>query len=312
MKILGIACGREAANSEILLIEALEAARQTDGVEVELLRLNDLSLPKGLACTNDFDVPDDSDWLWERLLECDGFIISTPVYNRSIPGRLKDVADLLLGPEADMGFMLEMKELRARGDRRGDVFRLDDRLFKNRVAAFIAVGGATVPSWKSLALPTCYALTLSMKMSVVDMMLVKGVAEAGAITVDSESLERARQVGGNVAGQLGLAPEAVEFKGRRGLCPSCHLDVFVLRENGQAECATCGVTGVLGRRDGAHVFTATEQQLAKSLLGLEGARDHFWEITEVADRVQEHLDEIDENRKAYQKYDAIVRPARHG
>ena len=41
MKLLGISCGRDMGNSEILLKHALKAAEETGKAEVELIRLHD-------------------------------------------------------------------------------------------------------------------------------------------------------------------------------------------------------------------------------------------------------------------------------
>ena len=44
MKLLGISCGRDMGNSEILLKHALKAAEETGKAEVELIRLHDYNI----------------------------------------------------------------------------------------------------------------------------------------------------------------------------------------------------------------------------------------------------------------------------
>jgi multimeric flavodoxin WrbA len=49
MKILGLSCGRKLGNSEILLIEALMAAKELN-IDVEIIRMHDLKLKPCKGC----------------------------------------------------------------------------------------------------------------------------------------------------------------------------------------------------------------------------------------------------------------------
>ena len=309
MKILGLSCGSDGGNAEILLIEALEAAAKEHEVDVELLRLNDVSLPEGAGAHNDFALRDDAEWLWTKLLECDALIVSTPIYTRSIPGQLKMLSDRILGPEADMAFMQESRKLQAQGDPHGSVFRVDERLFKNRVGAFITLGGSTTPEWKTLALPSLHCMTMSMQIGIVDAIQHSGDGLPGSVTLDDDFLERARQVGRNVAGQLGRDFASVEYKGdTNDICPSCHLDVFVLRDGG-AECAVCGVRGKFVLDEGVLRVEITDEELStRSLLGLEARRVHFWETQDVSDELVPQIEEIRRRAAAYNDYAHRIRP----
>ena len=93
-RVLGIGCGQPHGSAEILLKSALRAA-ETAGAAVELVRLDDLRLPSGAAETAE---PDDGEWLWERLVACDGLIVSTPIISRTVAARLKLFGDRMLGP----------------------------------------------------------------------------------------------------------------------------------------------------------------------------------------------------------------------
>jgi multimeric flavodoxin WrbA len=74
MRVLGLSCGEPGGSAEILLKAALMTAEER--ATVELLRLADLRLDG------------DEWWFWERLIECDGLIVSTPIISRTVPGRL--------------------------------------------------------------------------------------------------------------------------------------------------------------------------------------------------------------------------------
>ncbi|MFI5262851.1 MAG: hypothetical protein ACHQZR_09890, partial [Candidatus Limnocylindrales bacterium] len=67
-RVLGLGCGQPHGSAEILLKAALRAA-EGEGVDIQLVRLDELRLPSGAA---EGAEPDDAWWLWERLVECDG------------------------------------------------------------------------------------------------------------------------------------------------------------------------------------------------------------------------------------------------
>ena len=110
-RILGLGCGRPHGSAEILLKAALRAA-EDQGAEVELVRLDELRLPSGTAEAAE---PDDAWWLWERLVECDGLIVSTPIISRTVAARLKLLVDRLLGPNADAAIIDGLLALRRQG-----------------------------------------------------------------------------------------------------------------------------------------------------------------------------------------------------
>ena len=91
-----------------MLKEALQAAQAT-GAEVELVRLDDLDLE-----TTNGEIPDDAWWFWERLMEADGLVAAAPIISRTIPGRLKVLIDLLLGPNADRAIVEKLLAVRER------------------------------------------------------------------------------------------------------------------------------------------------------------------------------------------------------
>jgi NADPH-dependent FMN reductase len=110
-KVLGLGCGQPGGSAEILLKAALRAA-EGEAAQVELVRLDELRLPSGAAEAAE---PDDAWWLWERLVECDGLIVSTPIISRTVAARLKLLGDRLLGPNADAAIIAGLLALRRQG-----------------------------------------------------------------------------------------------------------------------------------------------------------------------------------------------------
>ena len=205
------------------------------------MRLEELRLPSG----PDAPEPDDAWWLWERLVECDGLIVSTPIICRTVAARLKLLGDRLLGPNADAAIIEELAAVRRAGGEPAVPFRVDERVLKPRVAGFIAVGGSLTSQWKTLALPIMHTTTFSMQIAVVDQVQFEGAGTPRSIVLDHGGARPRR-----AARPQRRHPARPRVRGGRvprrapGLCPLCHLDVVVLRGR-DVECATCGARGEL-------------------------------------------------------------------
>src|SRR4051812_92076 len=250
MNVLGLSCGNANGSPELLLKAGLMAA-EAEGARVTMVRLQDMRLP------------DDADWYWEQLMECDALIVAAPILSRSVPGKLRVLGDLILGPNADAAFIEKQLELRAQGKEPQVPFRVDERVLRPRVAGFISVGGSLPTRWKTLALPEMHALTFSMHIGVVDQIQFGGAGLPASILLDASALPRAEQLGRNVVAQVGRALEDVDYNGEPGGCPMCHLNVFAIRDDA-VECATCGARGKLVVRDGKPAFEFVSEGLEES------------------------------------------------
>jgi multimeric flavodoxin WrbA len=273
--VLGLSAGEPGGSAEILLSSALAAVRDA-GVQVQLVRLADLRL----------DEDSDLWWLWERLVECDGLLVSTPIMSRTMSARLKLLVDRLLGPNADAAIIEQLVALRRAGTEPAVPFRVDERVLKPRVAGFLAVGGSLTPQWKTLALPLLHTVTFSMHMAVVDQVVFGGAGTPRSILLDEEALERAARLGANVAGQLGRGYDDVAYLGEPGLCPMCHLSVVEL-DGTAVSCATCGSRGTL-----APDLSVTWTDLDTSVLSMAEKRAHAAEIQETAARHRGQQDRL--------------------
>ncbi|GAA2634593.1 hypothetical protein Adu01nite_57220 [Paractinoplanes durhamensis] len=238
------------------------------GADVEFVRLADLDL------TDQGDL----DWLWEKLVECDGLIVSTSIMSRTMAASLKLLVDRLLGPNADAAIIEQLVAVRRSGSEPVVPFRVDERVLKPRVAGFLAVGGSLTPQWKTLALPLLHTVTFSMHIAVADQVVFGGAGTPHSILLDDAALERSAQLGRNVAGQLGKAFDDVDYLGEPGLCPMCHLSVVELDGTAVA-CATCGSRGTL--HDGGAIEWT---DLTTSVISMAEKRAHAVEIQETATR----------------------------
>jgi len=296
-RLLGLNAGSPGGNTEIVLKESLRAA-EAEGATVELVRLDELRLPSG----PDPKEPDDAWWFWERLMDADGLIVSSPIFSRTVPARLKLLMDRLLGPNADRAIVEKLIAMRAAGEEPAVGFRLDERVLRPRVAGFIAVGGALTPQWKTLALPVMHVLTFSMQTAVVDQFVISGAGTPKSVVLDDEALARSARLGRTVARQLGRDFDDATYEGDPGLCPLCHLDVVELA--GRAvTCATCGARGHL-----SDDLTVQWTDLDCSVISMAEKRAHYDEILQTAQAQAKVRDRINEKASSYDDFDRAAAP----
>jgi multimeric flavodoxin WrbA len=296
-------------NSEVLLKEALMAAEEV-GVEVELLRLHDLNIKPCSGCAScvqgkrglifggsgECAIRDDDMPIFdEKLWECDGLIISMPVFIYQPPGYLKVLADRC-GPSHDQAFVIEAAKISGGSG-------VDQRIFKPRVGGFLSVGGAPHRDWGSLGLPLMHSFTFPMEIKIVDMHQVSAAAIQGQVTMNEAAIERARTLGRNVARSMGQPQDQLEYFGDDpGMCPVCHCNAMILRPDQPVECAVCGITGELRVESGKTSIVFSPEEQAKSRLTLAGKRTHFFEIMDVQREFDQYKAEVRERMRKYRDY----------
>jgi hypothetical protein len=239
-------------------------------------------------------------------MEADGLIISTPIYSRTIPGKLKLVADRLSGPAADVAFAEAYRAMLESGQTPPVEFPYDERVFKPRVSGLIAVGGALTSQWRTLALPLMHQMMFSSQIAVADQLLVGGAGMPRSVVLDAAALAAAARVGRSVGSQLGVAFAEVEYRGEPGLCPLCHLSIVEIR-GADVECATCGAAGRLTVEDGKP-SVRLDDPANRSVVKIDEKRAHFHEVMETGQLQGGLADEIARRAAIYQQYDRRIRP----
>jgi multimeric flavodoxin WrbA len=322
MRVLGLGAGNPGGSAEILLKCALRAA-VGEGASVALVALDSLALPlrpvaPGAGGAAGAGGDDDGPWLWDQLMDADGVIISTPIYSRTITGKLKLVADRLSGPAADVAFAENYRRLLEAGESPPVAFPYDERVFRPRVAGLIAVGGALTTQWRTLALPLLHQMTFSAHIAVADQLLVGGAGMPRAVVLDAAALAGAARVGRSVGAQLGVPFDSVEYRGEAGLCPLCHLSVIEVRAGGVVECATCGAGGRLvasgadgdGGRGEVSVVFDDPAALARSVVTMDEKRAHFAEVMETGAAQGALAAEIERRAATFAEFDPRIAPER--
>ncbi len=314
MKILGLSCGRKLGNCEILLIEALTAAKEL-GNDVEILRMHDLKLKpcKGcLSCAKSFfkDGPpgkcvitdDDVPFFADKLLDADGIIITAPSYLGSPPGYFRILSDRM-GPAYDIAFHYRAKKL-------GNKY-VDDRFFKPRVAGTIAVGGAMDCDCQPVSYSLQHSFLNSMMIPVVDHFTAIDASEAKQVLMSDVSIEKARTLGINVAKSLGIPADEAKYLGTDpGICPVCHERVLTIwREFPHVICPGCRVKGVIKAKGNDLEIVFDENDIVHSKRNsLKARTEHLFEIKEMDDRFQKAKDDIKNKMKKYQAFNSYCKP----
>lgn len=327
MKVLGISCGRKLSNTEILVKEALMGAESL-GAEVELVRLNDLNLKPCTGCnacvvsllekasSGDCVIKDDLEFIEEKIMECDGLILGSPIYEKGPTGLLKILADRM-GPSHDVAFRMISKKVRGeKGITTGKP--VDERSFKTRSASLIAVGGS---EWDTLALPMMELSVISTHMDVVDKMLVNWTGLPGSVLFRDEIIERARKSGEHVVKTLlnqedrriSDEREKPEYIGEEGICPICHSKLIEIRnedKNYPAVCAVCGVKGTLNVVDNKVKFEVSREDKHHAHTLLSGKFEHGDELKNVALKPNPRISELPKLMEKYKNYLTYSKPER--
>ena len=123
MKILGLCCSsRQGGNTEFLLNEALQGARQ-EGAEVELYSVSGKNIKPCDGCSacrkaGECHIQDDMQDIYKKLLEAKGIIFGVPSYFYGMAGQAKIIID------------------------RTTALNLPNRNLANKVGSVVAVGGS--------------------------------------------------------------------------------------------------------------------------------------------------------------------------
>lgn len=213
-KILGI-CGTqkkgEFSSSRFLLEQALEAAKE-EGVEIELINLVDYNILECRGCANCLanlpcplheDPKDEHNKLYQKCMEADGFIFSSPVYALSLPSIWKrwiDRCDVNTADDLDYDFY-----------NYDTVESVKGKAFRGKVAGQIAVAAGL---GHELALSSLSHAFIAVKLTVVanaGITLAEYDAEAGIKKEDWSkdiheaqfAIDMARAIGKRVAETVG-------------------------------------------------------------------------------------------------------------
>jgi len=268
-KIIGLSCGRKNGNSEILLKEACMGAEEL-GVESEIIRAMDLRIKpcKGCeACTIAFaagkeprcaQTDDDVPWILEKTcVEDCGLIVSVPTYHLRANGYFEILCERLL-PTLLSNLWINKK---------------------TRVGGIICVGGGEL-DWTPLTRTTVNIFVQESRL-VVDQIQVNGATAPGSVLVNEKALERARELGRNVARAMMMPIEEVKFMGDEtaASCPVCHCNVLQVPDDSpHVVCPVCDVHGVISVEGGRIKVKWNEEDVKHPRFSEYGVSKHMEEV----------------------------------
>ena len=292
MRVLGLSFGRKNGNCDIVVKQALLAAKDA-GADVHFVNTVNLRLDRCTgcgACDKRRDkggpsrcvIKDDFPFVENEILAADAMIVAAPVYVLGPTGQYKNLCDRM-GPSHDRAFMEAQNERR----RKEGMRLLDERLFKDRFVSFISVGGARTPHWTSMGLTTMHCLTFSMQMTVVDQIDLYGMGDRVNPAFDPALMERLSQMGRNVISCVGKPKEEAPWFGDdEGVCPLCHNKVLFVRDGTtRVECPVCGCAGELSIVDGKIKVEYSDYELYHARNRFGGVEDHYLEIQDMGSKV---------------------------
>jgi multimeric flavodoxin WrbA len=318
MKVLGISCGRRMSNTEIMVKEALMGAEEA-GAEVQFLRLQDYYIKPCTGCNSCvIDLMekggggacilknDDFPFIDDLIMECDGLILGSPIYEKSPTGQLKTLEDRM-GPSHDQGFRIIAQKIREeKGITAGS--GPDPRSFKPRAASLIAVGGS---EWDTLALPIMSMFALTLQIDVVDKILINWIGLPKVVSLRDDLLAKAHRSGKHVAETLTRPIEEAEYIGEPGLCPLCHSKLIEVRNGSDPYpciCGVCGVRGTLSVENRAAKFTVSDEDRPHSHLLLSGKFEHLQELHDVSLMPPANYGEANARAQKYRDYLTPIKP----
>lgn len=317
MKVVGISFGRMNQRSDILVKEALFAAKKA-GADVQFINTVRLDIGHCRACDycsrmrdkGEVEIhccmKDDYHILEEACLEADGIIIAAPVYAVGIVGQFKNFVDRF-GPSHDRAALIEEnKKRKAEGKP-----ELDPRYFKDRYTGYISVGGAQTHNWVSLGLPMLDLFSFSFCMKCVGHVDAYDQGRTGSPLLDKNLMAQAAELGKAVAESLGKPYDEVDtWVGDEGVCPVCHNPLLSMNGTTHVECPICGIWGDLSV-DGDKVKVEwSEKEIARARNTNIGIYEHYNEIQNMipvcVPKLTENKDYLDEQMKKYINFDETI------
>ena len=290
-KVLAISFGRKMSNTEVMLKQSLLEC-ESAGCDIKFIRADDLNINicKGcIACVvgmitgrgkGNCILKDDFHIIDEAIMESDAVIVGSPVYEMTPTGNFKVVCDRI-GPSHDISFRKTTYDEGIKLGKDKDLLP-DERSFKKRVGALVAVGGAMTENWVTFALPTMFAFPMSLGIDVVDTYKYFGAMSYEHVLGNEKVMNRMSILGKNIVAALNAETEEERTKWRgdnEGVCPVCHNDMLTVSHKGmEVECPTCGIVGELKTDNGEIKVHFSEKEIARSRMTYAGKLEHSTEI----------------------------------
>lgn len=284
MKVLGISFGRTNKNCDILVKQALIAAKEA-GAEVKFINTMNMKIGHCTgcgACSKLRDqgkqikciLKDDYLELEDAILNADGIIVAAPVYSIAPTGQLKNYIDRF-GAAHDRAAALAVQEKRIK---EGAEELLDPRIFTDKYVAYISVGGAKTQNWVSMGLPNMHIFGMSTVMKTVGQIDCYNMGTAVNPVLEDDLMDRTAKLGQHLANSIGKPYDQVEWMGDEGICPVCHNSLITIGKTTDIECPLCGIAGKISIENNEVKVHFSEEEQKRARNTLVGLTEHYLEI----------------------------------
>lgn len=252
MKVLGLSASyNELGNSDILTQEALRGAEEA-GAVVELIRLPRLTIDDCRGCAlclfrdRECHLNDDIHFLFDRMRECDAFIIGTPCHYQEAAAIVKRVID--------RSFYRTYL-----GDLRG------------KLASIIV--SHSKRGWTDRVFQQISGWLRGLGVHIIEQSLFHCQYPAEILLYDDQ-IEQAYNMGRNLV--LARTTNDFTYRGKEGLCPLCHENIIRIRPGrGDVECAECHMPATVSIEEGKIKVTFAPEDLGRHRYTREGMSRHF-------------------------------------
>lgn len=298
MRIVGLSCGRKNGNNELLLKRAMTEAKRLSGAELEIVRLQELTIRDCVGCetcmrglTTGGDGlcvirDDDMGWLADTIKQADALLLATPIYDLIPTGTVVTLLNRVLGI--------------------GKEYQSYCRTHP-KVGAAIALGGS---DWINLTEPLMELTVrnLSKGCVIVDKMVVGHNPAPSMVVLDDAAMERAALLGRRVGSALLDRPHAA-FAGEPGICPVCHCNLLEYRGGARVGCPFCDVEGTAEVANGELVIRWDEQSVGDNRFGPAGDVHHRADIAASHKKAHDNQALIRQRVKELEAFDGkFLRP----
>jgi len=274
-KILGLVISRRIlGNSELLLKEIM--SHIPEKCTLELIRLTDLKIDPCQACYRCLQpeapcpLPDDFNFVLDKIKEADALLIGMPVYILGPHGCYKMLTDRFVGAENYTKFT------------------------KDKPCVLVIPHGTK--GWEGYSKAASLALPRLLKMKIVDCWQ-PNITLPGEGLLDPGVKDYARDLGQNLLGGRVYGPDV-------RACSLCGSDMVRLLPQNNIECGICGAQGIL-KDDNIPDFSQAEYYR----FGDSEMEEHFTSyLVEMKQRFLREKDRLKEVQKAYKGLDWWVRP----
>lgn len=320
MKVLGISFGRKNQRCDVMVKEALFAAKAS-GAEVQFINTLALNIGHCRACdycSRSRDkgakeihccLKDDYSVLEEACLDADGIIIGAPVYAVGIVGQFKNFLDRF-GPSHDRAQLLETNKKRKEEGKTEEEL-LDPRYFKDRYVGYISVGGAQTHNWVSLGLPILDLFSFSFCMKCVGHVDAYDQGRTGHPLLNPALMKECHDLGTAVASSIGTPYEECDtWSGERGTCPVCHNNLLSVNGTTDVECPVCGIWGNLQINGEKVTVEWPEKEIRRARNTTIGIYEHYNEIQNMikvcVPKLVENKESLTQQMERYKNFDKTI------